>query len=88
MDLLADDTFRKQLLDLVRECLHEALPAHHTNDTLLDDADVANILKISKGTLPVWRNKGKGPEYIKIGSNVRYRMSDIQRFIDNKTCKP
>lgn len=88
MDLLADETFKEQLLKLVKECLHEALPARHTNDMLLDDAEVAKILKISKGTLPVWRNKGKGPEYIKIGSNVRYRMSDIRRFIDNQTCKP
>lgn len=33
-------------------------------------------------TLQRWRVEGKGPKFLKIGKSVRYRMSDLNEFLD------
>lgn len=89
-----ESNLRNQIIDLIKNCFDEASrsalappPAPNPSE-LLDDQRAAKILGIAKGTLAVWRYKGKGPVYLKIGSNVRYRFSDLQKFIDSKICKP
>ena len=87
MDDLEIINWKKQISHLIKECLLNALANLHNKDTLLDDTEVAKILKVSKKTLPVWRNRGKGPDYVKIGSAVRYRLLDVQRYIETNVCK-
>lgn len=48
---------------------------------LLRPEEVAVILGTTTGTLKVWRCLGKGPTYIKAGRLVRYRPSDVEKFI-------
>jgi len=53
---------------------------------LLDDAQTAVLLGISKATLPVWRSTGRyALPYVKIGRNVRYRAGDLRDFIEKRT---
>lgn len=33
-----------------------------------------------KSTLDHWRLKGKGPAFIKLGNQVKYVMSDVERM--------
>lgn len=53
---------------------------------LLTPAEVAELLKISVGTLNNWRYAGRGPAWIDIsdspGGNkrIRYAVADIQAF--------
>jgi predicted site-specific integrase-resolvase len=55
-------------------------------DVLLDDVRAAQMLGIAAKTLPVWRSTRRVEiPYIKIGRCVRYRLSDLQRFIEAKT---
>ena len=53
---------------------------------LLTPAEVAEILKISVGTLNNWRYAGRGPAWIDISDSpgghkrVRYAVADIKEF--------
>ena len=39
-------------------------------------------------TLAHWRSEGRGPIYIKLGTRVAYRGSDLNRFIEAHTIRP
>jgi predicted DNA-binding transcriptional regulator AlpA len=53
-------------------------------EKFLSERELAQLLNIKSETLRNWRWDGKGPIYIKIGTNVRYRMSDINDFINKR----
>ena len=42
--------------------------------------EAAAFLGFTAGTLRVWRSKGKGPNYYKVGSTVRYEMDDLEAW--------
>ncbi len=50
---------------------------------LMTTADVAAILQLSHRTLEEWRQLKKGPKWRYIGATVRYRMVDVQDYIDS-----
>jgi len=64
-----------------------------TNAILFDDEEAAKILKLHVGTLRNWRSNRhnqrgiRGPKFVKIGGNVRYRLSDIEAFISEAEVK-
>lgn len=35
---------------------------------------------VTTGTLANWRNKGKGPNYTKFGSRVRYSLENVLKY--------
>ena len=43
-------------------------------------AEYLGGLKVN--TLEGWRVKGEGPSYIKIGRLVRYRLVDLDKYLD------
>jgi predicted DNA-binding transcriptional regulator AlpA len=51
---------------------------------ILTDAETAAYLGFSKRTLRDWRQQGKGPDYIRIGSKIRYQKKDILKFLEVK----
>jgi predicted DNA-binding transcriptional regulator AlpA len=53
-----------------------------TQDPKLSNADAARYVGISPKTLNDWRSAGRGPSYLKIGTLVRYRQSDLDAFLD------
>ena len=57
-------------------------------DRLLDTKTVADMTGISQGTLENWRTTGRGMRYVKYGQVVRYRLSDVERWIDAHTVTP
>lgn len=48
---------------------------------LLNNDETADMLNVSRRTLPVWRVQGKGPKFIKIGKLVRYERTEIEAWI-------
>jgi hypothetical protein len=53
---------------------------------LVDEKITAEILGVTAGTLSVWRcTRRYDLPYVKVGRAVRYRMEDIQRFIEQRT---
>jgi predicted DNA-binding transcriptional regulator AlpA len=59
-----------------------------TDESLLKEKDVAELIDVHQFTLSVWRRNGQGPEYIKIGKNVRYRRSAIDEWLEDRTVTP
>lgn len=53
---------------------------------LLTPAEAANILGTTPGVLAVWRTTKRYPlRYVKVGRSVRYKLEDVQSFIDSRT---
>ncbi len=40
------------------------------------------LIGIPEKTLANWRSQGKGPKYLKVGRHVRYRMPDLDAWLD------
>jgi excisionase family DNA binding protein len=55
---------------------------------LLDDHQASHYLGLKKGTLSVWRSTGRYQiPFVKIGSKVRYRQSDLDVWLESRTQK-
>lgn len=70
--------------------IHKLTPSQQkekmTENQLLKTHEAAALLDVSKHTLDVWRALGKGgPNYVKIGRNVRYKKSEIENFINRNS---
>jgi excisionase family DNA binding protein len=52
---------------------------------LLNEREAARLLNVSHRTLQAWRLRGGGPEYVKLGSTVRYARDALDRFITERT---
>lgn len=52
---------------------------------LLTPKEVANILGLNQASLRNWRWKGSGPVFIKVGHLVRYKQSDVNKFIEEQS---
>lgn len=51
---------------------------------LLDTSEVADLLTNKSNTIEGWRIKGIGPRYIKIGRLVRYRIEDVNAWLESQ----
>ena len=56
-------------------------------DPLLTGIEAAEYINASPKTLPIWRHKSVGPDYIKVGRNVRYKRSALDAYLENQTVK-
>jgi len=55
-------------------------------DPLLTEAQAAEVLQTKPTTLQVWRSTGRyGLQFIKVGRLVRYRRSELERFLRDRT---
>ena len=54
---------------------------HPSREPLGPPKDVARHMGVSAKTLAQWRYLGVGPEFVKVGRNVRYRWSDVQAWL-------
>ena len=52
---------------------------------LLSTKQAARLLGVHHNTLGKWRIRGIGPRFIKAGATVRYRGSDIETWLQNRT---
>jgi len=46
----------------------------------LNQVELARRWSLSHRTLERWRWEGRGPQYLKIGGRVAYRLSDIEAY--------
>ena len=56
-------------------------------EPVFDTIAAAPLLGVKPGTLEVWRYKGIGPQFVKCGSRVIYRLRDINEYLDRQTRK-
>ncbi len=51
-------------------------------DVHLTTVQVANLLQLSPSTLKKWRNEGRGPRWLRLGSRrIRYREADVESWL-------
>lgn len=56
---------------------------------LLSPRETAEILGTTPGVLSVWRTTKRYPlAFVKVGRSVRYRIEDVQAFINSRTVCP
>jgi predicted DNA-binding transcriptional regulator AlpA len=46
----------------------------------LNQAELAERWRLSERTIEKWRSTGRGPQHLKLGRRVVYRLEDIERF--------
>jgi hypothetical protein len=56
-------------------------------DEILLPGQVSEELKIPLGSLEQHRYRGTGPKFVKIGSRVLYRRSDLRAYLDARTAQ-
>lgn len=48
---------------------------------ILTDEELAGTLGVTTETLMTWRRDGRGPQWVKLGKSVFYRVSRIREWI-------
>lgn len=56
-----------------------------TENCLLDTAQAAKRLSLSVSLLAKLRLSGEGPEYVKLGTAVRYRPESLEKYISERS---
>lgn len=51
---------------------------------LLSTSELAQYLDVPLSTIYLWRNRGEGPPGFKVGKQVRYRVSDVVAWLDER----
>lgn len=51
---------------------------------LMTTKQAAAYLNVKPGTLEQWRWYGNGPPFVKMGRTVRYRLADLNEYIDSQ----
>jgi hypothetical protein len=69
------------------ENLNTTLQAPGLPDGLMDPRTTAAFLIVTVPTLADWRCKGIGPDFVKCGALVRYRLADLQAWLAAHTKK-
>ena len=47
---------------------------------LLTTQEAADLLRLKKTTLEIWRVQGKGPVFVKLGTRVLYERSALEEY--------
>jgi excisionase family DNA binding protein len=53
-------------------------------DEYLTEAEVAELLKVSVGTVRRWRREGIGPPVLWAGGRPRYRRGDVDAWLQRE----
>jgi len=51
-------------------------------EKLMTLPEVAEYLNVPPATLYAWRYRNAGPRSVKVGRHVRYRRSDVEKYLD------
>lgn len=54
----------------------------------LKRAQAAAYLGLAVSTLASWASLGKGPVFVRLGSAVRYRRTDLDAYLADRTVRP
>jgi hypothetical protein len=57
-------------------------------DTIVDTEFLARRFGMPANTWAKWRCQRKGPPFIKLGARVFYRLSAVERYLDEHTIDP
>ena len=55
-----------------------------SSDRLLTVEDLADYLDVPVATIYAWRYRRQGPPGFRIGKHLRFRWSDVERWIEDR----
>jgi hypothetical protein len=55
---------------------------------LLTETEAAANLLAKPATLRKWRARDRGPSYLKLGGLIRYRLDDLNEFLETSRVVP
>ncbi len=58
-----------------------------TADRLLTVEELANYLDVPVATIYAWRHRRQGPPGFRVGRHLRFRYSDVQRWIEERVAQ-
>lgn len=67
-------------LDEIREGLHKQVNPSPTQERYLTNAEVCDLLKVSRPTLQRYRDEGR-IAFSQVGATIRYKAADVERFL-------
>lgn len=74
-------TWDQQAEDLC-DAWEQAATAVGLKTPLATPGEVAAYLNKTDDALRIWRQRGLGPRWLKVGRRVRYRWEDVERWLD------
>jgi len=51
-------------------------------NNLLNEYQAADLLNVSRSSMAQWRMKGIGPAFLKLNKAVRYRLDELEAWIN------
>lgn len=48
----------------------------------------ADAIGTARQTLAKWRCEGRGPKYVRVGRNIRYRPADVHQWLAEQVVDP
>jgi len=60
------------------------MEAHVNTRLVMNVQQAANYLGLAVSTLNKWRCYGDGPLFIKMGRSVRYRVKDLNDYVEGR----
>ncbi|MEP3014366.1 helix-turn-helix domain-containing protein [Roseibium polysiphoniae] len=64
----------------------DAINKLKSGSQLLTEVQAAEALNLSVRTLQAWRVRGSGPNFVKLSRAVRYRVTDLDDWL-NANCR-
>ena len=61
-------------------------PSDRSSELLTAEAAAERLL-IAAGTLANWRVLGGGPPFVRVGRSIRYRVADLDAWLDARTAR-
>ena len=56
----------------------------HQEEAMVREGEIAEFLNVKVATLRHWRATEQGPRWYKLGGAVRYKVGDIQTWLDSR----
>jgi len=82
-------SLESDLADLIERVKRlEAARPPPQDDPLLSQEQAAVLIGVKPPTLAMWRHKGKGPRYHKVGRSAYYRAADIDGWLSEQAVVP
>jgi excisionase family DNA binding protein len=60
----------------------------NTIQPLVGPQELAEWLGVPLGTVYRWRTNGDGPPGLRVGKHLRYRVKDVERWLDAQVDRP
>ncbi|WP_136796192.1 helix-turn-helix domain-containing protein [Desulfosediminicola ganghwensis] len=82
------EVLKKIVYEAVLDALNnDRVLAHARNDEPYTEKEAAIQLGVQPQTMASWRHQGVGPNYLKVGSNVRYERQELDAYKEKQRVK-